>query len=228
MLKGARGRRGFTLIETVVTVGIVATLAAVVVPQVVKQFDAADPTRIQNDLKNIQTAVETFTLNMSGVLPGDLDDLANPVTTDPDITTGGAPDSTIKSTGAVDAFAITAWNGPYADFALEENSTEINRSTGYGALIHDNFVCYNATDNATASNGTAADQACPSGTIAGTDRLFLAVRMTGLGTATSTSFLAVNELFDGPGETTPATQGRLRLLVVSTVPTAYFLISAIN
>ena len=40
-----RSKRGFTLVETVVTVGIVAALAAVVYPTVVKQFDAADPTR---------------------------------------------------------------------------------------------------------------------------------------------------------------------------------------
>ena len=68
-------KRGFTLIETVVTVGIIATMAAVVIPQISKQFDAADPTRLQNDLKNLQSAVETFNVNVK-VMPGDIDDLA--------------------------------------------------------------------------------------------------------------------------------------------------------
>src|SRR6266567_101923 len=70
-------RRGFTLVETVVTVGIIAALAAVVYPTVVKQFDSADPTRAAEDLGNIRTAEETFGVNVRPELPGDLEDLIN-------------------------------------------------------------------------------------------------------------------------------------------------------
>jgi prepilin-type N-terminal cleavage/methylation domain-containing protein len=57
-------RRGFTLVETVVTVGIVAALAAVVYPTVVKQFDSADPAKTAEDLNNITTAIEVFGVNV--------------------------------------------------------------------------------------------------------------------------------------------------------------------
>jgi prepilin-type N-terminal cleavage/methylation domain-containing protein len=227
MLKGARGRRGFTLIETVVTVGIVATLAAVVVPQVVKQFDAADPARIQNDLKNLQTAIETFNVNVK-VMPGDLDDLANPVTEDTDFSNGAA-DTVITGAGGVTAFTTgsnAAWNGPYIDFSLvETGTTEQTRPTGYSATIHDNFVCYNATDsptNTVGSPGPTLSQACPSPDA--TDRLFLAIRITGLGTASDDKFKAVNDLFDGSSESDRATQGRVRLLGTTT----YFLVLPLN
>lgn len=231
MLKGARGRRGFTLIETVVTVGIVATLAAVVVPQVVKQFDAADPARIQNDLKNIQTAVETFAVNMSGTLPGDLDDLVNPVTTDPDITVGGAPDTTLTSAGLASSFVTSNWNGPYVDFSLVESGTDVTKPTGYSATIHDTFVCFNATDNVEANNGSAANQACATGVDAG-DRLFLAIRITGLGTNTGANFIALNDMFDGTSAAEAAaraTLGRVRWVNVGgTTPTAYYFVAALN
>lgn len=222
-----RRKRGFTLIETVVTVGIVAAMAAVVYPQVVKQFDAADPTRVQNDLKNIQTAVESFSVNMSGTLPGDLDDLANP------LTTGSAlplADSTFASSGAMAPFTTSSgWNGPYLDVSLvESGTTELTRPTGYGAIIYDDFVCFNATDNLDASNGTAANQECP--TPGGGERLFLAVRITGLGTDTDDKFIAINDLFDGASEgANRKSLGRIRYINVgSSTPTAFFLLAPLN
>src|SRR5688572_2935671 len=108
-MRTGRMKRGFTLIETVVTVGIVAAMAAVVIPQVARQFDAADPTRIQNDLKNIQTAIETFSVNVKQ-LPGDIDDLANFPT--------DAGDSTLTTATTITDFTSTEvalWQGPYLD-----------------------------------------------------------------------------------------------------------------
>src|SRR5688572_17848087 len=126
-------KRGFTLIETVVTVGIVAAMAAVVIPQVAKQFDAADPTRIQNDLKNLQTAIETYGLNVRS-LPTDMDDLANRVTV-------AAPaDSTFSSatSAALSGLENTLWNGPYVDQSITTGVTAADSATiptGYGAKI---------------------------------------------------------------------------------------------
>jgi hypothetical protein len=72
-------------------VGIVAALAAVVYPVVAKQYDTADPTRIQQDLSNIAVGIETFNVN-NRALPGDLDDLANQLTN-----LAGNTDSTLTS-----------------------------------------------------------------------------------------------------------------------------------
>ncbi len=213
-MRGLRSRkRGFTLIETVVTVGIVAAMAAVVYPQVVKQFDAADPTRIQNDFKNIQTAIETFSVNVSGALPGDLEDLANQIviTNDSSLTTAATGLPTFTAAQAA------LWNGPYVDFAiLEGGATETSRPTGFGALLQDSFVCYNSLSNengvsAGTSATTAADNvACP----AGAGQKFLALQITGVTClAADPVFLGINEKFDGLNETAPTTNGRVRCVV---------------
>ena len=220
MLKGARGRRGFTLIETVVTVGIVATLAAVVVPQVVKQFDAADPARIQNDLKNIQTAIETFSVNVKAA-PGDLDDLANLL-----VVTGGV-DSTLGTGTTAAAFAgteNTLWNGPYLDASVVQSDPDDDITTGYAAKIADNFVCYDSGDNShgiSEATGTGAlnDVACPVATDVG--QKFLAIQITGIACSTSagSTFMKLNEAFDGAGEASAATSGRVRCELASATST---------
>jgi prepilin-type N-terminal cleavage/methylation domain-containing protein len=131
-MRTGRMKRGFTLIETVVTVGIVAAMAAVVIPQVAKQFDAADPTRVQNDLKNIQTAIETFFVNVK-TMPGDIDDLANL------IDGGGNTDTSL--TVAISALPIFTssqdelWNGPYVDQSITQSDPDDEITTGYGAKM---------------------------------------------------------------------------------------------
>lgn len=210
-MMGRQKKRGFTLMETVVTVGIVASLAAVVYPQVVKQFDAADPTRIQNDLKNIQTAIETFNVNVKA-LPGDLEDLVVLIT--------AADDSTITTATTLLAHETSApalWKGPYLDQSLVENAdTDDDLTTGFGAKIVDSFVCYAAGNNQRGisdASGTAAanDQACP-GTATG--QYFLAIQLTGVSCSTTagSTFLAINELFDGSGEASADVNGRVRCL----------------
>src|SRR6476620_12801385 len=75
----SRTKAGFTLVETVVTVGLLAVLAAFVVPSVIRKADAADPVKVANDLNAISTALQTFTSDMKGILPGDIQDLTQPV-----------------------------------------------------------------------------------------------------------------------------------------------------
>lgn len=206
-----RRKRGFTLMETVVTVGIVAALAAVVYPQVVRQFDTADPTRLQNDLKNLQTAIESFTVNLSGTAPGDLEDLANEIlATDSALTTA----TTLPVFGSTQ---LTQWSGPYVDFSiLEGGTTETYRETGFAAKIQDTFVCYSVGDSpnqhgvsaATSATTTANNNACPS---TATGQKYVALQITGITcSASDANFLAVNELFDGAAETGQTTNGRVR------------------
>src|SRR5688572_22868194 len=127
-------RRGFSLVETIVSVGIVAAMAAVVVPQVVKQFDASDTTSVQQDLKALQTAIETFTVNHRGVFPGDLDDLANPLDVIPSAGLDGA-DTSITSSGTIATFTTDSyWNGPYVDFSVAATGAT-TKTSGYGSFI---------------------------------------------------------------------------------------------
>lgn len=192
MQKGARSRRGFTLIETVVTVGIVATLAAVVVPQVVKQFDAADPTRLAEDLNSIRTGIEAFGINVTPQQPADIEDLAN-VIGDADGAGAALPDSSIL--GALYSTAdSTAWLGPYVSASVPVGATAASTplTTGYGATIRNHFAPFNAD----AANGGAEVANVVTN---GADVDFVAVVVGGLSGA---AFEAVNLLIDGAAENT--------------------------
>lgn len=212
MLKGARGRRGFTLIETVVTVGIVATLAAVVVPQVVKQFDAADPTKTAEDLNSIRTAIDVFGVNVRPQQPGDIEDLVNRplATTAGEVTVLGAQYSSSEN---------LAWNGPYLGSSVLSTAAVGDEvlTTGYGATLMNEFARYDPTvalrdggDSVSVANVANAE--------------FLAVRILGL---SGSAFDAINALIDGPDEASVATPtnnrrtlGRFRCPYVTATPPA--------
>lgn len=176
-------RRGFTLVETVVTVGIIAALAAVVYPTVVRQFDSADPTRAAEDLNNIRTGIEAFGVNVRPQQPKDIEDLAN-------LITGAAPDSGL--TGALySAMDISNWTGPYIAISVPDTSsaTRIVVTTGFGGAIPNRLQLY---DIDVANGGDTL--ATP-----GIGAEFIAVRVLGL---SGPAFNAINSLIDGTTETT--------------------------
>ena len=207
-------RRGFTLVETVVTVGIVAALAAVVYPTVVRQLDSADPTRMAEDLNNIRTGVETFGVNVRPNQPKDIEDLAN-------LLRSVAPDSTAR--GALYTPSDSAnWKGPYIAISVPEalaaNDTAV--TSGFGAPILNRLKLYDAdiTNDTVPSPGTGAE--------------FVAARILNLSGA---AFNAVNLLIDGPTEASAAPRranGRFRCPAggadAVACPNAYYLLDPIR
>lgn len=177
-------RRGFTLVETVVTVGIIAALAAVVYPTVVRQFDTADPTRAAEDLNNVRTGIEAFGINVRPNQPKDIEDLSN-------LITNAAPDS--NSRGALYSQTdITNWRGPYIALSvpatMASNDTAI--VTGFGAAVVNRLGLFdinivNGGDTVSTPNVVNAE--------------FIAIRLKGLSGA---AFNAINEMIDGPLEAT--------------------------
>jgi prepilin-type N-terminal cleavage/methylation domain-containing protein len=194
-MRTGRKKRGFTLVETVVTIGIIAALAAVVYPTVVRQFDSADPTRAAEDLNNVRTAVEVFGVNVRPLQPKDIEDLAN-------LITNTAPDSSARGALYV-ASDIANWNGPYIALslpaAMAANDTAI--TTGFDAAILNRLGLYdiglaNGGDTVATSNVANAE--------------FIAVRLKGLSGA---AFNSINALIDGPTEATATVRrhvGRFR------------------
>ena len=134
-----RGRGGFTLIEVLVTLILLAVLAAAIVPVVSKQSDKAEPVRVASDLAAIRSAVEAYRLDVRPSWPGDIEDLVFQPTgvaaTDPDLN-GDAP-------GHADR-----WRGPYIDLDVVENVTRLDTATvvrsGFDSAIKSDFVCLSA------------------------------------------------------------------------------------
>jgi len=56
-------QRGFTLIEIMVVVVILAVLGALVVPKILENVDKARVTRAQSDIRAIQTALDLYRLD---------------------------------------------------------------------------------------------------------------------------------------------------------------------
>jgi general secretion pathway protein G len=99
--------RGFTLIEIMVVVVILAVLGALVVPKILENVDKARTTRAKSDIQAIETALDLYRL----------DNFKYPTTeqglqalvkqpADPSITN-------YRSGGYLKAVPIDPWNNPY-------------------------------------------------------------------------------------------------------------------
>lgn len=64
------GRKGFTLIELMIVIAIIAILAAILVPNFVKARAQGQLTSCKSNLKNIGTACEMFAADNNGRYPG--------------------------------------------------------------------------------------------------------------------------------------------------------------
>jgi prepilin-type N-terminal cleavage/methylation domain-containing protein len=100
-------RRGFTLPEVLVTVTVVAVLAAVVVPAVTQYASKGDAPATKSDVAQLITAVTAFTSDI-GKYPGDMRQLTTKITDTADVARDTAATKTTYS-----AADVKKWKGPY-------------------------------------------------------------------------------------------------------------------
>jgi len=138
----ARRRAGFTLIETIVTVGLLAVLAAFVIPSVIQKAGAADPVKVLNDLNAVRTGLESFD-NDTKVIPNSVWQL----TSKPSVLNHAIDSVSASSTGtALTLGQVAVWNGPYVAITLDSVPTG-SFPTGYGAKVSNLLERYDVVAN---------------------------------------------------------------------------------
>lgn len=218
----SRHRRGFTLVETVVTVGLLAVLAAFVVPSVIRKADSADPVKVASDLNSISTAVQTFTSDMKGIMPGDIQDLTQPVLVNSVCNRVSPCDSVLSHREAYTASQAVLWKGPYLSASIERDPNALLRS-GYVADFSNTLTRFDAVNGVPElCQLTTGGTVICNGFVA-TNPLFVAVRVTGLNREQA---MQVNSIIDGASELNAGFEGRFRFTANGSL--AYFLAAPLS
>jgi prepilin-type N-terminal cleavage/methylation domain-containing protein len=210
-------RPGFTLVETVVTVGLLAVLAAFVVPSVIRKADSADPVKVANDLNSISTALQTFTSDFKGVMPGDIQDLTQPVLVNSVCNVVSPCDSIITHRATYTASEAVLWKGPYLTASLSRDPNALLRS-GYVADLSNALTRFDAVNGVPEWCQLKAGGAVTCNGFIATNPLFAAVRVTGLNREQA---LKINAIIDGLNELNAGFEGRFRFTSDGTL--AFFL-----
>jgi prepilin-type N-terminal cleavage/methylation domain-containing protein len=208
---------GFTLIETVVTVGLLAVLASFVVPSVIRKADSADPVKVANDLNSVSTAIQTFTSDLKGILPGDIQDLTQPILVNSLCNRATPCDSTITHRERYSSQQAALWKGPYLAASIPRDPNAMLRS-GFVADFGNSLTRFDAVNGVPELCLLNGGVSVTCNGFVATNPLFIAVRVTGLNRDQA---LQVNAIIDGANELNPGFEGRFRFVADGLL--AYFL-----
>ena len=139
-------RKGFSLIELVVVVMILGILAAIAVPKLLNTSQVAVDNGIKATLDTVRDAIEIYTAENNGALPGQTDDLPGDIALYlrgdfPVCPVGPATNATIK---------YSASSGTIAGAAAPTEGWHYNKTTG-------EFIC-NFTGKTASDAAVSYDQ----------------------------------------------------------------------
>ncbi len=140
---GKAGRRGFTLAEVLVTIAILAILAAVLLPAVNSQLAKGDTARLTADLTSLRTGAQSF-----------VSDVHKFPSTVAELTTAISSGSTDIDAVTFSSALVTRWKGPYVDREVVSNTAGGTISPTFSTLVGANAITYLTT---TVTGVTGAD-----------------------------------------------------------------------
>lgn len=123
-----RKRAGLTLPEVLVTLAIIAVVAAVLVPALTSQLTKGDAGRVSEDIKAVQTGVQAFVADVRRY-PRTINQLSNLIT---------VSQSDLVSGASYTSRHVARWRGPY--FVRDIGTNDATFETGYGARINTPLV----------------------------------------------------------------------------------------
>ncbi len=159
----ASGRDGFTLLEIIIAVAIIAVMAGALTPLVYRQLEAAREESTRKELDTLRGGLLEF-YEDTGRMPTEAEGLVA-LATDP---------------------GVTGWQGPYVSGRSTDPATELGEDAWHNAYVYDvdpTTSPAGAADAIVASGGT--DQTVTAGTVGGTWTIgganddLLAVTVTG-------------------------------------------------